>query len=224
MRTVFKIKNSDGYVTNDITDLIEFYGDVFGYKDLLRFLDYHGKSDLIDVEHILKHDEEAYFEYLKDLYDFNENMTGFYGSFEEFKNDFTIEEFSIEDYCSILIELDEDIINMILNEIGVKFGTAGYSPWSYYLALENMSYDFIEDIYSGYNFYDISQYNESGDILDSVCLIYINNSTELIDALKDNFIFDVDDFIYLENNEVVEYFEHEKFKKVDSYYIKKFMI
>ena len=223
MKTIFELRNSEYINVEYYTDGVKFYSRL-GYKDLLEFLTTHNKDDLLSVEHLLKHAEDDFNEYLENQFEWyydEEECT-----FEEFKEEFIIEDdFDLDLYDFMICELNEKQLEAILNEIGIKFGTVGYSPWSYYIALKDIKDDFIEDLYNGYNIYDITQYDENGMELDSLCWVYAPNTSDLIDCIKSNFILDdKDDFIYLVENDASMYINHDKIKKVETYYEKRFVI
>ena len=223
MKTIFELRFSEYIDTDYFTDEVIFY-ERFGYDDLLEFLTIHNKHDLLSVKHLLKHAKDEFNEYLEDQYSwcYDEDEC----TFDEFKKEFIIDDdFDLELYDFMLCELNEKQIEAILNEIGIKFGTVGYSPWSYYIALDIVSSDFIDDLYNGYNIYDITQYDENGIELDSLCWVYAPNETDLINTIKDYFILDdKDDHIYLVENEASMYINHDKINKVETYYEKRFVI
>lgn len=223
MKTIFELRNSDYINVEDFTDGVKFY-EKLSYDDLMEFLTNHNKDELLSVKHLLKHAEDEFNEYLEDQYEwfYDEDEC----TFEEFKKEFIIEDdFDLELYDFMICELNEKQLEAVLNEIGIKFGTVGYSTWSYYIALEDIKHEFIEDLYNGYNIYDIVQYDIEGNPLDSLSWVYAPTETDLINTIKDYFIVDdKDDTIYLAENEASLYIEHEKIKKVETYYEKRFVI
>ena len=223
MKTIFELRNSEYINIEDFTDGVKFY-EKLSYDDLMEFLTTHNKDDLLSVKHLLRHAEDEFNEYLEDQYSwyYDEDEC----TFEEFKEEFIVEDdFSLELYDFMLNELKEYQLENILNEIGIKFGTVGYSPWSYYIALNDISDDFIDDLYNGYNIYDISQYDTDGNMLDSLSWVYAPKESDLIDYIKYYFILDeADDYIYSVENDASAYIEHDKIKKVETYYEKRFVI
>ena len=223
MKTIFELRNSEYINIEDFTDGVKFY-ERLGYKDLLEFLTTHNKDDLLSVKHLIKHANDEFNYYLEDLY------TWYYDedecTFDEFKKEFIIEDdFDLELYDFMLNELNKNQLEAILNEINIKFGTVGYSPWSYYIALDDISDEFINDLYNGYNIYDITQYNPEGHMLDSLACVYAPNTSDLIECIEYNFILDeTDENIYLVENDASLYIEHEKIKKVQTYCEKRFVI
>ena len=79
---------------------------------------------------------------------------------------------------------EDDIINELLNQVGYTFDTVGYSPWSYYIAPSDIDYDYIYDLYHGYNFYTIELIidDDSYEITDYV---YLNNLEDLDKYVKE---------------------------------------
>lgn len=224
MKTVFELKYSDYYSAEDFTDEVKFYEEL-GYDDLIDFLTTHNKDELLSVKHLIKHAEDEFNDYLEDQYSwyYDEDEC----TFEEFKEEFIIEDdFDLELYDFMLSELNEKQLKNILKEIGVKFGTVGYSPWNYYIALYDVSDDFISDLFEGYNIYDIIQYDTDGNMMDSLYSVYAPDASDLISYIKDYLILENndDEIIYLEENDASMYIEHEKIKKVKSYYEKRFII
>ena len=224
MKTIFELRNSEYINVEDFTDGVKFYSKL-EYNDLLEFLTTHNKDELLSINHLLKHADDEFNEYLEDQYTWQYDDDDDY-TFKEFKEDFIIEDdFDLDLYDFMLSELNEKQLEAILNEIGIKFGTVGYSQWCYYIALDGVSSDFIDDLYNGYNIYDITQYDINGNMLDSLSCVYAPNETDLIYTFKDYFILnDKDDTIYLVDNDTSMYIEHEKFKKVETYYEKRFVI
>ena len=222
MKNIFELKYNRHYSAEEFTDCVKFYEKI-GYDVLIEFLTTHDKDELLSVNHLLKHANDEFIEYLEDQYSwyYDEDEC----TFEEFKEEFIIEDdFNHELYEFLIDYLTDDQLGWILSEIGVKIGTAGYSPWSYYIALEDIKDDFIEDIYNGYNMYDIIQYDEAGDFLDALHMVYAPNTSDLIACINGYFILNKDDYIYIEENEASMYIEHEKIKKVQTYYEKRFVI
>ena len=223
MKTIFELRNSEYINVEDFTDGVKFY-EKLSYDDLMEFLTTHNKDDLLSVKHLLRHAEDEFNEYLEDQYSwyYDEDEC----TFEEFKEEFIVEDdFNYELYEFLIDYVPDDQMEWILNEIGVKIGTVGYSPWCYYIALDSVSSDFIDDLYNGYNIYDIIQYNTDGNMLDSLSWVYAPIETDLISSIKENFILNAkDDTIYLVENEASAYIEHEKIKKVETYYEKRFVI
>ena len=223
MKKIFELRYSDYYNAVEFTDEVKFFEKI-GYDDLIEFLTTHDKYELLSVKHLIKHAEDEFNEYLEEQYPWYYDNDEYH--FEDFKDDFIIEDdFDLELYDFMLSELNEKQLESVLKEIGIKFGTVGYSPWCYYLALYDVSNDFISDLYNGYNIYDIIQYDENGNQLDRLGWVYAPNTSDIIEHIKDHFILNNDDgIIYLEENDASTYIEHEKIKKVKSYYEKRFII
>ena len=223
MKTIFELRNSEYINVEDFTDGVKFY-EKLSYDDLMEFLTTHNKDDLLSVKHLLRHAEDEFNEYLEDEYEWRYDEDEC--TFDEFKKEFIIEDdFNYELYEFLIDYVPDDQMEWILNEIGVKIGTVGYSPWCYYIALDGVSSDFIDDLYNGYNIYDITQYSTDGNMLDSLSWVYAPKESYLINTIKDYFILDeADDYIYLVENDASAYIEHEKIKKVETYYEKRFVI
>lgn len=135
----------------------------------------------------------------------------------EFKEEHDISILNINDKKDIVYEY---IYNGYLNEaehfeklapkFNLQFGTVGYSPWSYYIALPDMNKEFISDLWDGYNFYDFYMYelNEDNELEQVDCLTsYVNNLDfkDYDDAIKD--YFDIDDYKIIENTSHLKYID-----------------
>ena len=98
---------------------------------------------------------------------------------------------------------EETVIDEILNQVNYTLGTAGYSPWSYYIAPIDIDYNYINDLYHGYSFYTVE-------------LIIDDNSYEITDYVYLNNLEDLDKYVKelwslreydLDQSELEEYHE-----------------
>lgn len=220
-KTIFELKQCDYDYWTDYNDDIKFLGRSLSSKDIIEFIKVD--TDLLDL--LFKHCESDFNSFIVDLYEYHSYDDEIFSDFKSnfIEKDYVCYEIEILDF--IISEIDLKIFSNILNEYGYKFGTVGYSPWSYYIASDVYSDEFINDMYNGYNWYDIIQYSDDGEFLDSCSGFYITNENELIQTIKDNFFIDeADESIYLVENEASAYIEHEKIKKVQTYYEKRFVI
>lgn len=192
----------------------------FGDKDTERIHYYYETSitQLLRDEHFLKEIcnsrplREVLSEYTcKHLYeDSDEKVEGC--SFEDFRND--------DDYLSWELSKHEDEADQFLADLGLTYTTVGYSPWATVVFPTEMikNKDYIEDVWNGNNFYDVScQELKSDGTLgeeDSVCGCYTTN-------LDDKFIeetisgyFGLDDHakVYIEDTPEIKYNDFRKYQ------------
>lgn len=107
-----------------------------------------------------------------------------------------------------------DILDTILTAAGVRFGTVGYSPWSYYVALTNCEYSFIRDMYEGYDVFNVTQLDEEGKPIDSLGLCYLPTEKDVYECIKLYFNIDESEPIYIVDNEETKYINIPKVKMV----------
>ena len=107
-----------------------------------------------------------------------------------------------------------NLTEKFLNYLGLQTFTVGYSPWSRVVTFKEHDREFYDDLYNGYNFYDLIEVDQYGDIIDIVGGYYIQTDQELRDAVKDCFGFDNFKLIA---NEVAQCFDIEKAETVTTY-------
>lgn len=206
-------------MTNTIKLQTSYMDDIF-YNELteVRFTDYRNIFDIeklvnhsrvnnmglnsIDLEELfasyLEGQEKAYTQELLEL-----GLDEYYTledieSNEDFKD-------LLEDNRDYLGELvycisenenksENDIINELLNQVGYKFDTVGYSPWSYYIAPIDIDYFYIQDLYHGYSFYTVEliQDNEPYEITDYVHLNTLEDLDKYVKELWSIREYDLD--------------------------------
>lgn len=108
--------------------------------------------------------------------------------------------------------ITNDVLEELCNELSVYINTAGYSDWCYYIAPDSTYRSFANDLWDGYNFYDIAILDEKGRMMDSVSCCYITNEDELIHLVNDYFSIDEKDILLVKNAES-QYFDFKKVKK-----------
>lgn len=195
------------------------YLDRFSCKDVINHiisLNNYTNNDTMTQEdvfyNLIRGEEEDHLKILKDygygyhLYDLEE--------LEEFK--------ALQDYIDAFSEIDlldfffdaDDIkfIEKLCTKNNCQFGTVGYSPWSYYMAYKDVEYNFIRDLYEGWNWYAVSLWSEEGDMLDSLGNVYIPNVEDLDIIVSDHFEIESDNY-YLIDNMCTEYFDKPKVKE-----------
>lgn len=227
-KTIFELKHCEYIYWEDYDD-IKFLGKSLTSVDLLNLIDvindYNNTNIKVDPDLLLKHCENDFNSFMEELYEYHADDDEILADFKDNFIKIYYESYETEILDFITSEIDFNILTDILCDLGIKLGIAGYSTWSYYFASDVYSDEFINDMYNGYNWYDIVQYSNKGEFLDSCSGFYITNEKELIQTIKENFfIDDKDDYIYLTSNEASTYIEHEKIKKVETYYEKRFVI
>lgn len=93
----------------------------------------------------------------------------------------------------------EDLTEALLDYIGLEAYTVGYSPWSLVVTYKGSNRDFYEDLYNGWNFYDIAEIDQHGELVDIIGEFYIRNDQELQQAVEEAFGFT--DFKLIDNDE-----------------------
>ena len=126
---------------------------------------------------------------------------------------------SLEGVASELFDIlsdDMDILKDYLASLGYTFGTVGYSPWSYYLAaFDDESY--YRDLWEGHNFYDIYEYNDEGEVVDSLSACYIKSDEDLADCISFYFQDEPEDIKLLESC-YTDYTDYPVYKMVPAGY------
>ena len=89
--------------------------------------------------------------------------------------------------------------------------------WGYSLVSDDIDREYVEDLWSGNNWYWVEVSNSDGDH-DSLGALYIRNKEELDKVLAD--YFGVYDY-YLINNEIANYYIFDECKKVEEVIVEK---
>ena len=108
----------------------------------------------------------------------------------------------------------EDLTEAFLDYLGLEAFTVGYSPWSLVVTYKDSDREFYEDLYNGWNFYDLVQVNQHGELIDIIGGFYIRNEKELYDAVVGN--FGIDEFKLI-NNEEAQGFDLPKAETITTY-------
>lgn len=106
----------------------------------------------------------------------------------------------------------ENIYNDICELNNCKFGTVGYSNWTYYIAYDDVDVEFVRDLWEGYNFY-ILETIVDGEVEDSVGGCYIPNVETLDQYVLDHFGIQSNDY-YLVDNDESTYYDKKKVKEI----------
>ena len=108
----------------------------------------------------------------------------------------------------------EDLTEAFLDYLGLQAFTVGYSPWSLVVTYKGSNREFYEDLYNGWNFYDLVQVDQHGELIDSIGGFYIRNEKELYDAVADH--FGLEEFKLI-NNEEAGVFDLPKAETITTY-------
>lgn len=92
-----------------------------------------------------------------------------------------------------------NLTEKFLNYLGLEAFTVGYSPWSLVVTSKDSDREFYEDLYNGWNFYDLIEVDEHGELIDIIGGFYIRNEKELYDAVVGN--FGIEEFKLIDNEE-----------------------
>ena len=192
-----------------------YYFEKLDFSQFIKMLE--NRKDNVDI---LSEEErnKMLFDYIKEID--KEHII-------EFKKEHEITILNINDKNDIV---DEYIYNGYLNEeehfeklaelFNLQFGTAGYSPWSYYLAISDIDSGYISDLYNGYNFYDFYMYelNENNELEKMETLSSYVKSLDFKDY--DNAIrecFGIDDYKIIENTSHLMYIDVPKELLVETF-------
>lgn len=93
----------------------------------------------------------------------------------------------------------EDLTEKFLSYLGLEAFTVGYSPWSLVVTYKGSNRDFYEDLYNGWNFYDLIEVDQYGELVDIIGGFYIRNDQELREAVRDH--FGLEEFKLIDNDE-----------------------
>ena len=92
-----------------------------------------------------------------------------------------------------------DLTEKFLDFLGLETFTVGYSPWSLVVTYKGSNREFYEDLYNGWNFYDLIMVDQYGNMIDAVGGFYIRNEKELYDVVADH--FGLEEFKLVDNDE-----------------------
>lgn len=165
---------------NLLKDFIEFYGK----ENLVSLIsDYIGEDEIQEVKEEFEDNHEGYL------------------------NEVVEEYFIYGDYVHLIEKEFDDDLEFFIDYLGLQMEKVGYSEWSLVIAPKNISKEFIQDFWEGWNFYSIEHLDEQGNTLDILGENYLTNTSDLKDTVRD--YFGVEDF-YLIDNLDSEYFDIKK--------------
>lgn len=108
----------------------------------------------------------------------------------------------------------DDLTAAFIDFLGLQAFTVGYSPWSYAITFKEHDRAFYNDLWNGWNFYDLIEVDQHGAMIDIIGAYYIRTDQELRDAVKDCFGFDSFKLI---DNEAAAGFDIEKAETITTY-------
>ena len=109
---------------------------------------------------------------------------------------------------------EPDLNERFLDYLGLQTFTVGYSPWSRVVTFKEQGPEFYNDLWNGWNFYDMAAVDEEGEVIDAIGWIYARTDQELRDEVKVYFGFDNFKLI---NNEAAQCFDIEKAETITTY-------
>lgn len=126
---------------------------------------------------------------------------------------------SIEDlvkYVDNCFEVD-DFLKPYIEFLGYQFGTVGYSPWAYYIAINKLEYNYIDDLWNGSRFYDVDLLDEQGEVIEGLCQCYLTSDEDLEILARREWKIDRDN-INLIKNENSEFFNFKQYAMIPASY------
>ena len=131
----------------------------------------------------------------------------------------------VEDY-SILKHIDETVERKTLFELieqfceknEFSFDTFGYNPWCYGIYSKRLHKGYVNDIYEGYNFYDLEllECDEEGELetVASICGFYLLNDEDLKESIIYTFDVKEEDIVIINDLQGSQDFNN--FKKINT--------
>lgn len=211
IRNIIKLERDEevGTYGDSLEDFnVKYLGErIYRVRDILETIQYLNEGilnnklteDEIFLNYAKDNEEEMYNKLLENSYDAEK---------EKFKTlqDF-VERYSIDELLDEFMQSDDDY-EILCESNNCKFGTVGYSPWSYYVSWKDIGEDFVRDLYEGWNWYNLTLIKDGGDY-DSVGWCYITNESELDEYVLGQFGVNANDY-YLVDNEYAAYFSKPK--------------
>ena len=107
-----------------------------------------------------------------------------------------------------------NLTEKFLDFLGLQTFTVGYSQWSRVVTFKGQNPDFYNDLWNGWNFYDVAAVDEQGEVIDAIGWIYARTDQELRDEVKACFGFDSFKLI---DNEAAALFDIELAETITQY-------
>lgn len=204
-----------------IEEMIEFIADFYEYTGKT----YESNIDLTDsgeIKKALMQSFENSDELKHVLEEFSENYLNTeldekYESFDEIIED----RLYYELFEEVLEWIDDEVLIdrlMELTEFRIQcmYGIS-QGDWGYSLVSDDIDSEYVEDLWSGNNWYWI-EVNHSDGGYDSLGALYIRDKKDLDEVLV--YYFGVYDY-YLINNEIANYYMFDECKKVEEFIVEK---
>lgn len=207
--------------SNNIEEMIEFIADFYKCTGKPYESDIN-LTDCMDIKNALMKSFEDDDSLNHVLEDFSEEYLDIeldekYESFDEIIEDGVYYEL----FEDVLSYVDEEVLLDKLMELTnfrlqrMYGNTQG--DWGYSLVSDDIDSEYVEDLYSGNNWYWV-EVNHSDGVYDSLGALYIKNKEDLDKALVE--YFGVYDY-YLINNEIANYYIFDECKKVEEFIVEK---
>lgn len=212
----------------DYTVDVKYLGDSYDYNELIDFIKINqgitqrvkefSFNTFFDFFEKNNYNKKALFDLINEQFEYLDDEELEKMSYEEQKEEISnyygkLDFDPIQEITYYLGIVENEFIRKYLEYLGFQYGTIGYSNWSYYIALDDVEHEFIQDLWEGWNFYDIAILDDKGEYIDGLCCCYIRNNEELTECIKDNFGIKKED-IKLINNDSAEYFDYSKVSKI----------
>lgn len=180
----------------DIFDTIRELNNIFNENELT--------DEQIFLNYAQGNEEQFYKEIMLEL-----ELDESYKSLKEIVDDGYI--YELIDYFIDLYDGENNIKDLC--EINnCKFGTVGYSDWTYYITHEKIEHSFVLDLWEGRNWYILSLI-QNNEVVDSIGGMYITDLKKLDEHVKDNFGIDKDDYFVVEND-IGQYIDKPKVREI----------
>ena len=227
----YELNYDEYYNANDYMDGLQFFPidnrigidvmDIFGY--ILK-LENKGKLTELNltIKDIYNCNKYAFYDLIQHELEFNNyehdyDYINYLNTLEKWLNDNGYIYEALENLIQYTDDNNlENVLNQLLNKLGYKVVEFSVSRSESCIAVGWLNYsdDFIIDIGRGENFYTINEYDNNGDIVDSLSECYVKNETDLKDYINEHFnnsdhinIVDNDETYYLiKNNKIFKKF------------------
>ena|SRR5699024_1766387 len=214
----YELKHVEYINVNDYMDGLQFFHidrwiginvlDIFDY--ILKLEDKGRLTELnLTVKDIYNCNKYAFYDLIQHELDFNNyehdyDYIDYLYTLEEWLNDDGYIYEALENLLQYTDDNDlENILNQLLNKLGYKVVEFSVSRSESFIAIAPIDFcdDFIIDLGNGVNFYTINEYDDNGDILDSLSECYIKDETDLKECINEYFINNSDHINIVDNDE-----------------------
>lgn len=227
----YELKHAEYFNVNDYMDGLQFFHidnwigidcmDIFNY--ILKLEDKGRLTELnLTVKDIYNCNKYAFYDLIQHELDFNNyehdyDYIDYLYTLEEWLNDDGYIYEALENLFQYTDDNElENILNQLLNKLGYKAVEFIVDRSESFIAVAPIDFcdDFIIDLGRGENFYTIIEYDDNGDILDSLSECYIKDETDLKECINEYFNNGSDHINIIDNNETYYLIkDNETFKK-----------